>query len=232
MITAKNITKVYGKNDNRLVAIDNVSLNIPSGVSLAIVGKSGSGKSTLMHLLSGLDSVTSGVISIDGRKLNELKEKEVDSLRSKYIGFIFQSFFVEANQSCIDNVSVPLEISRTNRHKRIAAAKEALKSVGLSDKAEEKAANLSGGQKQRLAIARAIVNEPRIIFADEPTGNLDSATSKMVEKLLFKLNKKLGANLMIVTHDSDLADKCEVQVHIKDGRVTKIVDPDKKMKES
>ncbi len=232
MITAKNITKVYGKNDNRLVAIDNVSLNIPSGVSLAIVGKSGSGKSTLMHLLSGLDSVTSGVISIDGRKLNELKEKEVDSLRSKYIGFIFQSFFVEANQSCIDNVSVPLEISRTNRHKRIAAAKEALKSVGLSDKSEEKAANLSGGQKQRLAIARAIVNEPRIIFADEPTGNLDSATSKMVEKLLFKLNKKLGANLMIVTHDSDLADKCEVQVHIKDGRVTKIVDPDKKMKES
>ena len=127
---------------------------------------------------------------------------------------------------------MPLEISRTNRHKRIAAAKEALKSVGLSDKSEEQAANLSGGQKQRLARARAIVNEPRIIFADEPTGNLDSATSKMVEKLLFKLNKKLGANLMIVTHDSDLADKCEVQVHIKDGRVTKIVDPDKKMKES
>ncbi len=230
MITAQNIKKIYGKGDNQLAAIDDVSLNIPSGISVAIVGKSGSGKSTLMHVLSGLDSITAGNIAIDGQELTQLKAKDIDRLRSEDIGFIFQSFFVEANQTCLDNVMVPLEIARTSKNKRVKAAQQALKSVGLSDKANEKAGNLSGGQKQRLAIARAIVNQPKIIFADEPTGNLDTATSDMVEKLLFRLNKKLGASLLIVTHDHDLAKKCDVQVQIKDGKVTRIVDPHKKMK--
>lgn len=232
MITAQNIKKIYGKGDNQLAAIDDVSLSIPSGISVAIVGKSGSGKSTLMHVLSGLDSISSGSISIDGQELTQLKAKDIDRLRSEDIGFIFQSFFVEANQTCLDNVMVPLEIARTPKSKRIKAAEQALKSVGLSDKASEEAGNLSGGQKQRLAIARAIVNEPKIIFADEPTGNLDTATSDMVEKLLFRLNKKLGASLLIVTHDHDLAKKCDVQVQIKDGRVTRIIDPKKRMKEA
>lgn len=230
MITAQNIKKIYGKGDNQLAAIDDVSLSIPSGISVAIVGKSGSGKSTLMHVLSGLDSITAGNIAIDGQELTQLKAKDIDHLRSEDIGFIFQSFFVEANQTCLDNVMVPLEIARIPKNKRVKAAEQALKSVGLSDKANEKAGNLSGGQKQRLAIARAIVNRPKIIFADEPTGNLDTATSDMVEKLLFRLNKKLGASLLIVTHDHDLAKKCDVQVQIKDGRVTRIVDPHKKMK--
>lgn len=225
MIIAQNIKKIYGKGDNQLIAIDDVSLNIPSGISVAIVGKSGSGKSTLMHVLSGLDSINAGNISIDGQELTKLKAKDIDRLRSEYIGFIFQSFFVEANQTCLDNVMAPLEIARTPKSKRVKVAQQALKSVGLSDKFVEKAGNLSGGQKQRLAIARAIVNQPKIIFADEPTGNLDTATSDMAEKLLFRLNKKLGASLLIVTHDHDLAKKCDVQIQIKDGKITSVIDP-------
>jgi len=230
MISIKNIKKIYGRGDNKLAAIDNVSLQIPSGISVAIVGKSGSGKSTLMHVMSGLDSVTAGSISINDKELTEMKAKEIDRFRSEDIGFIFQSFFIEANHSCLDNVMVPLEIARTPKNKRTSKAKQALKAVGLSEKASVNAGNLSGGQKQRLAIARAIVNDPKIIFADEPTGNLDSTTGDMVEKLLFSLNKKLGATLLIVTHDHDLAKKCDIQVRIKDGKITDVADPHKKLK--
>ena len=230
MISVKNIRKVYGKGESKLAAIDDISIDIPKGVSVAIVGKSGSGKSTLMHVISGLDSVTTGEIIIDNKSLTKLKAKEIDRLRAEDIGFIFQSFFVEANQSCLDNVMVPLEIERLPKAERIKKAKQALSSVGLGEKADVNAGNLSGGQKQRLAIARAIVNQPKILFADEPTGNLDSKTGDMVEKLLFRLNKDLGATLLIVTHDHDLAKKCDAQVHIKDGKITKIIDINKRLK--
>ena len=232
MISVKNIKKQYGKGSSTFTALDNISLNIPGGVSVAITGKSGSGKSTLMHVISGLDSVSGGNIAVNGKELTELKAKEIDSFRSQDIGFIFQSFFIEANQSCLANVLIPLEIARTPKKKRIAQAEQALKAVGLSEKTNVHAGNLSGGQKQRLAIARAIVNSPKIIFADEPTGNLDSATGEIVEDLLFSLNKKLGTTLLIVTHDHDLAKKCDIQVRIKDGRITQITDPHNKLKGS
>lgn len=222
MIEVRGVTKTYGKKESTFTALDAVSFEIPDGASVAIVGKSGSGKSTLMHAMSGLDRPEKGEVIIDGVDILKLKNKSVDKFRSEKIGFIFQSFFVQANETVYDNVALPLEIARTSagaRKKRIEAA---VKTVELDEKLNQKARNLSGGQKQRLAIARAIVNNPRIIFADEPTGNLDSATGEKVEDLLFGLNKKQGSTLIIVTHDADLAQKCDMQIYIKDGKIEKM----------
>ena len=186
---------------------------------MAILGKSGSGKSTLMHAISGLDSPQHGQVIIDGQDILQLKPKHVDEFRAKKIGFIFQSFFVQGNESVIDNVSLPLEIARLPRKKRAHKINAALKAVDLYDKRKNRAKDLSGGQKQRLAIARAIVGDPQIIFADEPTGNLDSETGAKIEELLFNYNKQKGATLIVVTHDDDLAKKCDYQIRIKDGQI-------------
>ena len=228
MIELKNVTKIYGKKKNQFTALKNVSLTIPTGASVAILGKSGSGKSTLMHAISGLDKPQKGQVIIDGQDILQLKSKHVDEFRAKKIGFIFQSFFVQGNESVIDNVSLPLEIARLPRKKRAHKINAALKAVDLYDKRKNRAKDLSGGQKQRLAIARAIVGDPQIIFADEPTGNLDSETSAKVEELLFGYNKQKGVTLIVVTHDVDLAKKCDYQIIIKDGRVEKSTVPEEK----
>jgi len=222
MIQIKAITKTYGKKQNTFQALNNVSLEIPDGATVAILGKSGSGKSTLMHAMSGLDRPETGQVIINGQDILQMKPKDVDTFRSKTIGFIFQAFFVQGNETCYDNVSLPLEIAKVPKSQRKALVEEALTKVDLTDKIKERAKNLSGGQKQRLAIARAIVNNPQILFADEPTGNLDSATGQMVEQLLFDYNKKSGTTLVIVTHDAELAGKCSMQVHIKDGQIEAI----------
>lgn len=219
MIELKNVTKIYGKKKNQFVALNDVSLRIPTGVSVAILGKSGSGKSTLMHAISGLDRPQKGEVIIDGQDILKLKQKQVDEFRARKIGFIFQSFFVQGNESVADNVSLPLEIVRMSRGLRESKINEALKAVDLYEKRKNRAKDLSGGQKQRLAIARAIVGSPQIIFADEPTGNLDSETGAKVEELLFNYNKQEGATLIIVTHDVDLAKKCDYQILIKDGKI-------------
>lgn len=228
MIELKNVTKIYGKKKNQFTALKNVSLNIPTGASVAILGKSGSGKSTLMHAISGLDRPQHGQVIIDGQDILQLKPKRVDEFRAKKIGFIFQSFFVQGNESVVDNVSLPLEIVRLPRKKRAHKINAALKAVDLYDKRKNRAKDLSGGQKQRLAIARAIVGDPQIIFADEPTGNLDSETGAKVEGLLFDYNKQKGVTLIVVTHDVDLAKKCDYQIIIKDGRVEKSTVPEEK----
>ena len=219
MIELKNVTKIYGKKKNQFVALNDVSLRIPTGVSVAILGKSGSGKSTLMHAISGLDRPQQGQVIIDGQDILKLKQKQVDEFRARKIGFIFQSFFVQGNESVADNVSLPLEIVKMPRGLRESKINEALKAVDLYEKRKNRAKDLSGGQKQRLAIARAIVGSPQIIFADEPTGNLDSETGAKVEELLFNYNKQEGATLIIVTHDVDLAKKCDYQILIKDGKI-------------
>ncbi len=219
MIELQAVGKVYGKKQNVFTALEDVNLEIPDGASVAIVGKSGSGKSTLMHLMSGLDHATSGTIKINGTSLRDMKQKAIDKFRATEMSFIFQAFFIEPNQTCFQNVALPLEIAEVSRRRRKTLIREALKAVELDDKIDSKASNLSGGQKQRLAIARAIVNKPKLIFADEPTGNLDSTTGEKIMDLLFDLNKTLGSTLVIVTHDHDLAARCKVQVHIKDGRV-------------
>jgi predicted ABC transporter, ATPase component len=219
MIEVKNITKIYGKKKNAFTALDRVSLNIEEGSSVAVLGKSGSGKSTLMHAISGLDKPQKGRVLIDGEDILRLKSRATDKFRAQKMGFIFQSFFVEGGESCYDNVSLALEtagVARIGRKKRIT---EALEAVDLGDKIKSRAKDLSGGQKQRLAIARAIVGRPQILFADEPTGNLDSATSKVIEDLLFNYCKENNATLIIVTHDEDLAQKCQRVIHIKDGKI-------------
>lgn len=222
MIEVKNVTKTYGKKQNAFRALNNVSLTIPDGASVAILGKSGSGKSTLMHAMSGLDRPEKGEVIIDGENILKLKQKAVDKFRAEKIGFIFQSFFVQGNESVYDNVGLPLEIARVPRSKRKSRIRKALTGVELIDKIKSKAKNLSGGQKQRLAIARAIVNEPSIIFADEPTGNLDSATGEKVEEMLFGYNREKGVTLIIVTHDEDLAQKCDILINIKDGKIESV----------
>ena len=230
MIEVRGVTKTYGKKRNIFTALDDVSLVIPDGASVAIVGKSGSGKSTLMHVMSGLDRPQQGEIIIDGQDILKLKSKAVDKFRSQEMSFIFQSFFVEANENCYDNVSLVCEIADVPKAKHKLLIEKALKAVELDDKMKSRARDLSGGQKQRLAIARAIVNEPTILFADEPTGNLDSATGEIIEDLLFRYNKANKTTLIIVTHDHDLAAKCDIEINIKDGKIYSMDRTDKKSK--
>lgn len=219
MIEVCGVSKIYGKKGSTFTALDNASFIIPDGASVAILGKSGSGKSTLMHIMSGLDKPNDGSVVIDGQNIFKLSQKNIDKFRSEKMGFIFQSFFVQPKETCYDNVSLPLEIAGTplfNRRKKIELA---LQAVDLIEKKKARAQTLSGGQKQRLAVARALVNNPKILFADEPTGNLDSITGKRIEDLLFTFNKKNNVTLIIVTHDADLAQRCDIRIHIKDGKI-------------
>ncbi len=209
------------------MVLDNVSFSIPDGASVAIVGKSGSGKSSLVHAMSGLSRPELGEVLIDGQDILELNPKEIDQFRLRMMGFIFQSFFVQTAQTCFENVSLPLEILGIPQNQREGLVDEALKAVGLMDKKTVLAYHLSGGQKQRLAVARAIVNRPKILFADEPTGNLDSLTGKAIEELLFWCNKMYQMTLIIVTHDPELAAKCDMQIEIRDGKVASITNKGK-----
>lgn len=220
-ISAKHVTKVYGKGSAAFTALQDIDLRVAAGESVAIVGKSGSGKSTLMHLLALLDKPTKGEIFVDDRDASGMNGGQIDNLRNKKYGFVFQQFFLNEKDSVLNNVILPLKIGRVGRRERSQRGVAALKAVELDDKANSRAGNLSGGQKQRACIARALINNPSVIFADEPTGNLDSHTGKVVEDLLFRLNKAQGIILIIVTHDADIAARCDRQIHIKDGAITK-----------
>ena len=222
MIEVKNLTKTYGKSENSFKALDKINLIIKDKATVAIVGKSGSGKSTLMHIMSGLDAPSSGTVIVDGTDIFKMSEKKIDSFRATQMSFVFQSFFIEANATCLQNVLLPLEIARVPMGKRKKMALDALDAVELGDKANLKASTLSGGQKQRLAVARAIVNKPAILFADEPTGNLDSITGDKIMKLLFNLNKKIGCTIILVTHDEDLAKHTSMRIKVKDGKIEAI----------
>jgi putative ABC transport system ATP-binding protein len=222
LLVAEEITKIYGKGQNAFVALDRVSLAINRGESVAIIGKSGSGKSTLMHVLAALDRVNSGTISFDGKKYENLSAGRLDSLRSKQFGFIFQQFFLNGRETVLENVMLPLKIAGVGRATRKDKALKALKEVDLADKVKNKATDLSGGQKQRVAIARALVNEPEVIFADEPTGNLDSENGEKIIDLLFSLNKAKGITLVVVTHDEELAARCKRRFIMKDGQLTEV----------
>ncbi len=218
ILEAQNITKSYVKTGEN-PALSGVSLVITKGESLAIVGKSGSGKSTLMHILATLDRPTEGKLLIQDRDATKVSSKELDSLRNKKFGFVFQQFFLNGRQSCLENVELPLVIGGVGQKERRAKALAMLAAVGLSEKSNQRANDLSGGQKQRLVIARALVTDPEVIFADEPTGNLDTENGKIVIDLLLKLQKEKGNTLVVVTHDTDLAQLCDRSIVIRDGKI-------------
>jgi len=186
---------------------------------VAIVGKSGSGKSTLMHVLALLDTPDEGKLLVQGKDSSTLETKEVNALRNSLFGFVFQQFFMIPNASVLENVVLPLKIAGVPRAERNERGMEVLRQVEMDDKFKNRATDLSGGQKQRSVIARALANQPQLIFADEPTGNLDSATGAVVEDLLFELNKQHGITVVIVTHDEDLAARCDRRIYLKDGEI-------------
>ena len=218
-IATKNVNKTYGKGEATFTALEDINLTIKTGESVAILGKSGSGKSTLMHTLALLDQPTQGSVFVNDKDASGMSGKQLDTIRNKSYGFVFQQFFLNANDTVLNNVILPLKIAQVGRRERNQRGMAVLRAVELEDKATSKAANLSGGQKQRLCIARALVNNPKIIFADEPTGNLDSTTGQTVMDLLFKLNREQAITLIIVTHDEDIARRCNRQLHIKDGKL-------------
>ena len=219
IIKANGLKRSYGRNASEFYALKGVDLSIKKGESIAITGKSGSGKSTLMHILALLDKPTSGDISLNGKEVKNIKHKELDKIRNDYFGFVFQQFFMNPKETVLNNVMLPLKVAGIPTSKRKEMAMAALRAVELDDKATNKATDLSGGQKQRVCIARALVNDPHVIFADEPTGNLDSTTGAKIEQLLFDLNREKGITLIIITHDNELAVRCDRQIRIKDGLI-------------
>ncbi len=221
LIEAKQLVKTYGKGEGSFTALKGLDIAIEEGEVVAVIGKSGSGKSTLMHLLALLDSPTSGSVSIGGINASKLNRKKVNKIRNDEFGFVFQQFFLNGDESVLSNVVLPLKIAGLSPRARKKRGLEVLRAVELEDKAQNKASDLSGGQKQRVCIARALINNPRVIFADEPTGNLDSVTGKKVEDILFTLNKEQGITLIFVTHDEDLAKRCQRRIYIKDGQIMK-----------
>lgn len=224
MLIVKNVTKIFGNRLNSFTALKDVSLHIPEGASVAIVGKSGSGKSTLMHVMSGLDRPQVGEVLIEREDVLKMKDDDLDDFRSKSIGFIFQSFYVDARETCYNNVGIVCEIAGVPLFDQKRLIMRALEDVDMADKEKVMAGDLSGGEKQRLAIARAIVNKPKVIFADEPTGNLDTSTGQLIEDLLFRYNKDKGVTLVVVTHDMDLARRCDMIVRIQDGKIISTIE--------
>ena len=219
MLKATNLYKTYKSEKVDYEVLKNINLQINQGECVAIIGKSGSGKSTLMHLLACLDNPTSGNISFEDKDLSSLDEKQKDALRNQKFGFVFQQFFLNGRDTVFENVVLPMRIRGANERELTKDALEALAAVGLSEMEKKQSKNLSGGEKQRVCIARALVGKPQVIFADEPTGNLDSATSELIEKMLFQMNKEKGITLIVVTHDKELAAKCERIIELKDGEI-------------
>lgn len=217
MLNVDNISKVYRSGDRELEVLHNIHFEVPDGQVCSIVGPSGSGKTTLLGLCAGLDSPTSGDISIAGRSLKGKSEDELAAIRNELVGFVFQSFQLIPTLTALENVMVPMELrGQGNVQKQ---ARELLERVGLSDRTHHYPTQLSGGEQQRVAIARAFINKPVLLFADEPTGNLDTDTSESIESLLFDLNRDAGTTLVLVTHDLELAAKTHRIIRLRNGHV-------------
>ncbi len=219
MLEVKNLSKTYSGDGQDFQALSEVDLQIANGECVAIVGKSGSGKSTLMHVLACLDEPTEGSVMVDGSDISLLSEKAKNTIRNEKFGFVFQQFFLNGRDTVFENVALPLRIRGADIAELRSGANTALGAVGLGDKISKRAKDLSGGEKQRVCIARALVGGPQVIFADEPTGNLDSINGSIVENLLFDLNRDQGITVVIVTHDDDLAERCQRIIEMKDGRI-------------
>lgn len=220
MLKIKDLTKKFQSGDHTVTAVDHISLTIPDGVFSTIVGKSGSGKSTLLSLLGALDKPTSGTIDVDGKDLSKLGDSKLIKYRRDKIGFIFQGYNLIPNLTALENVMLPMEFCGIKKNDRQERAVKLLKQVGLDEiKQNRKPGRLSGGEQQRVAIARALANKPKLILADEPTGNLDSATGKVIIDLLKELAKSENTTIVAVTHDDGIAEEAEMTFRLKDGKL-------------
>jgi putative ABC transport system ATP-binding protein len=217
ILSIRNLSKTYQSGSRKLTVLENVNFDIQAGEMIAIVGPSGSGKTTLLGLCAGLDSGSKGSVVLNGHSLEKLNEDQRAAVRSKDVGFIFQNFQLLPTLTALENVMVPLELKK--RKDAREKALELLEKVGLKDRATHYPTQLSGGEQQRVSIARAFANEPQILFADEPTGNLDTETGEMIENLIFDLNREKGTTLVLVTHDLELAAKTQRIIHIKGGKI-------------
>ncbi|SDS44363.1 ABC transporter ATP-binding protein [Pseudomonas oryzae] len=216
ILTARNLSKVVSSTEGELTILDDLSLDLAQGDSLAIVGRSGSGKSTLLGLLAGLDQPSAGEVRLAGHALSRLDEDQRARVRAEHVGFVFQSFQLLDSLTALENVMLPLELDGRSDARQNARA--LLERVGLGQRLSHYPRQLSGGEQQRVAIARAFAGEPDILFADEPTGNLDSLTGERITELLFELNRERGTTLVLVTHDARLAGRCQQQLRLEAGR--------------
>ena len=221
ILQAEKLTKVYRSGDKELVVVDNVSFTVEQGNSLALIGPSGSGKTTLLGLCAGLDTATSGIVSLMGFKLNAMSEDDRAYVRNQYVGFVFQNFQLLSTLTALENVMVPLEL-RGERNVN-QKAKELLARVGLSDRLHHYPSQLSGGEQQRVAMGRAFITDPKILFADEPTGNLDEENATHITDLLFGMNKEKGTTLVLVTHNLDLAQRTQRILRMRGGKLVEEV---------
>ena len=220
MLKVKNLKKVFNSNGSVVTAVDNISLEIGSGKFVSIIGKSGSGKSTLLSLLGALDKPTAGSIEVDGEDITAVPDRRLVSYRCQSIGFVFQGYNLVPNLTAIENVMLPMEFAKLPKSERRTRAAELLDQVGISgDKQLRKPARLSGGEQQRVAIARALANKPKLILADEPTGNLDSVTGKMIFGLLHNLARSQKTTIVVVTHDLSIAGKTDKTFKLSDGKL-------------
>ena len=220
LIRFENVSKIYGRGEAAVVALDRVNFSIDSGEFIAVLGPSGSGKSTVMNILGCLDTPTSGHYYFHGVDLKSLKRDQLALVRRNYFGFVFQGFNLLKRTSALENLELPLIYRGTSRKQRHDLARRALALVGLSDRESHTASELSGGQQQRVAIARALVTNPSVIFADEPTGNLDSARSHDIMDLFRRLNDEHGITIVLVTHEEDMAAYAKRHIRFIDGRIT------------
>lgn len=218
MINIKNISKIYNIGSEKLTVLDDVSLNIEKGEFVAIVGASGSGKSTLMNMIGGLDRPSRGEVIIEGEDISKFKDKKMSKFRNEKIGFVFQSFNLESTLTALENVMMPLMIAGVSDKEMKGKAKSVLEALGMADRMKHKPTELSGGQRQRVSIARALVNDPKIILADEPTGNLDSKSGSAAMEMLTNFKKK-GYTIVMVTHNMEEARYADRIIKIKDGKV-------------
>lgn len=219
VLETHGLVKTYGHAESEFQALKGITTQIWNAESVAVVGKSGSGKSTLMHLLALLDAPTQGSIVLSGQMTSQLGAREFSQLRNETFGFVFQQFFLNPQQTVLENVTLPLKIAGVSKAERNRRGMETLEQLEMAEKAKNKATTLSGGQKQRACIARALINDPTVIFADEPTGNLDTATGEIVEDILFDLHTLRMITLIVVTHDEDLAAKCQRRLIMQDGQI-------------
>ena len=218
MIKLEDIKKIYNVGDSDVIALGGINLSIDVEEFVAVMGPSGSGKSTLMNILGCLDRPTSGEYYLDGLEIAGMEDKQLAAVRNKKIGFVFQSFNLIPRMTSLNNVALPLVYAQVSKKERIERAKEALDKVGLSDRVDHMPNELSGGQKQRVAIARALVNDPSILMADEPTGNLDSKSSNEIMDIFCKLND-IGRTIIVVTHEPDIAEYAKRTLTFKDGLI-------------